>query len=102
MGGLRLVTANRALVGPAAFLLTVTVAVVLLHGGGHAPPAPKRPAIPVRHAPVHLGPRAYTVGAGDTLAGIAGKTGVPLAKLQALNPNLHPSLLFIGEKIRLR
>ena len=44
----------------------------------------------------------YTVRAGDTLAAIAARSGVPLAQLRALNPNLEPTALFIGEKIRLQ
>jgi hypothetical protein len=104
VGRLGLVTVARrpwrAYAAPAAFLLAVTLAVVLLHGGGHAQPKPA--AVPVRHPHVRPGPRSYTVAAGDTLAGIATKTHVSLTRLRTLNPNLHPSLLFIGEKIRLR
>ena len=44
----------------------------------------------------------YTVKTGDTLAGIAGKTGVPVERLQELNPELDPQALVSGQTIRLR
>jgi LysM repeat protein len=42
------------------------------------------------------------VRAGDTIEGIASRTGVPQARLLALNPKVSPTALFIGEKLRLR
>ena len=48
-------------------------------------------------------PRAnYTVKPGDTLGGIAEKTGVPIETLQLLNPELDPQALISGQKIKLR
>jgi LysM repeat protein len=46
--------------------------------------------------------RTYTVKPGDTPSGIAEATGVPLSQLLALNPNLDPQSLTVGQKIRLR
>jgi LysM repeat protein len=57
---------------------------------GHAP-APARPLRSV-----------YVVRTGDTLAGISQRTGVPLERLQALNPNLDPQALVSGQRIKLR
>ena len=45
---------------------------------------------------------SYTVKTGDTLAGIAARTGVPVERLQELNPELDPQALVSGQKIRLR
>jgi LysM repeat protein len=42
------------------------------------------------------------VRAGDTFGTIAARTGVPIATLQRLNPNVKPTALYIGERIRLR
>ena len=47
-------------------------------------------------------PKTYTVQAGDTLGGIADKTGVPLEEIQTLNPNVDPHAMVTGQKIRLR
>jgi LysM repeat protein len=44
----------------------------------------------------------YTVRTGDTLGAIAAKTGVPVEKLQELNPELDPQALVSGQKIKLR
>jgi hypothetical protein len=44
----------------------------------------------------------YTVRTGDTLAGIAAKTGLPVERLQELNPELDPQALVSGQKIKLR
>src|SRR3954466_115202 len=41
----------------------------------------------------------YTVRTGDTLGAIAAKTGVPVEKLQELNPELDPQALVSGQKI---
>ena len=46
--------------------------------------------------------RVYIVKTGDTLGGIAQKTGVPVTKLQDLNPGLDPSGLQTGQQIKLR
>jgi LysM repeat protein len=46
--------------------------------------------------------RTYTVKAGDTPSGIAEATGVPLSELLALNPDLDPQSLTVGQKLRLR
>jgi len=48
------------------------------------------------------GQSTYTVQTGDTLAGIADKTGVTIEKLQELNPELDPQALVSGQKIKLR
>ena len=44
----------------------------------------------------------YTVKTGDTLVLIAEKTGVPVERLQELNPELDPQALLSGQKINLR
>ena len=44
----------------------------------------------------------YTVKTGDTLAAIAATVGVPVTRLQELNPALDPQALVSGQKIRLR
>src|SRR4051794_41717269 len=44
----------------------------------------------------------YKVKQGDTLAGIAETTGVPVERLQELNPGLDQFSLVAGQRIKLR
>lgn len=46
--------------------------------------------------------RIYIVQNGDTLGSIAAKTGVPVARLQELNPNLDQFSLQTGQRIKIR
>jgi LysM repeat protein len=46
--------------------------------------------------------RTYTVKSGDTLGSISEKTGIPVEKLQELNPQLDPQQLVSGQKIKLK
>ena len=45
--------------------------------------------------------RFYVVRSGDVLSGIAAKTGVPLSRITALNPNVDAQSLNPGQKIKL-
>jgi LysM repeat protein len=44
----------------------------------------------------------YVVESGDTLIGIAHKTGIPIGELEELNPEVDPQLLNAGEKLKLQ
>ena len=44
----------------------------------------------------------YVVVPGDTFSGIADKAGIPVAKLERLNPDLDPATLNAGQVIKLR
>ena len=48
------------------------------------------------------GTKTYTVQIGDTLQGIANKTGVTLERIQELNPNVDPRSMTAGQQIKLR
>ena len=109
---------------PAAFLLAATIAVVLVRSGleagdGSVNAPVTVPTVPLTHTvtraaprtttkpkakkkPKPTGQRFWTVRAGDTFGVISTKSGVPVATLQQLNPNVHSTSLFIGEKIRLQ
>jgi LysM repeat protein len=45
---------------------------------------------------------SYTVKLNDTLGLISEKTGVSVERIQALNPELDPQNLIVGQKIKLR
>ena len=46
--------------------------------------------------------KTYTVQSGDTLTSIAHKTGVPVAEILALNPEVDPQILIAGQTLKLK
>lgn len=46
--------------------------------------------------------KTYEVKEGDSLTAIASQTGVPVDRLEELNPDLDPQALTIGQKLKLR
>ena len=104
----------RRYVGPAAFLLAVTIAVVLIRSGmnagssnpGRTASAPARTNAGTttvgRAAQAGRGKRFWTVQAGDTFSVISRKTGVAVATIARLNPKASSTSLFIGERIRIK
>jgi len=102
---------------PAAFLLAVTIAVLLiragLNGGGsttttergpvtHASTSPTPPPGTTRAATTTLAGAFYTVGSGDTFGSISAKTGVPIAELERLNPGVSSNALQVGQRLRVK
>ena len=83
---------------PVAFLAAITIGALVVragfqHGRHHRAQTPtttvtveeEDQARPQRH-----GARTYTVQSGDTLGGIAAKTGTTVARLEQLNPRDRP------------
>ena len=96
---------------PVAFLVAVTILALVVragleHGKHHA----KTPTTTVTakskktHPRSHRRqqPKTYTVQKGDTLAAIAARIGTTVARLEQLNPNVDPTALHVGEKIRVQ
>lgn len=48
------------------------------------------------------GRRSYTIESGDTLASIAEQFDTSVEQLEALNPDVDPAALTVGEKIRVK
>jgi LysM repeat protein len=98
----------RRYAAPAAFLLAVTIAVVLVRSGlEHSSAKPgtttTRRIAPSPQVSTTANKREYwTVRAGDTFGVISAKTGVPVARIERLNPKVTSTSLFIGEKVRLK
>jgi LysM repeat protein len=46
--------------------------------------------------------KSYEVQTGDTLISIAHRTGIPVATILALNPEVDPQILIAGEVLKLR
>lgn len=91
----------RPYAAPAAFLAVVTLAVF---GARALWPhhAAKIEHATRQHAKAPSGPRYYRVRAGDTLAAVAVRTHIPVARLRRLNPAVQPTALFIGQRLLLR
>lgn len=70
-------------------------------GGGKTSTGAKT-ATGTKTTPVSAQKKSYTVKSGDTLGTIAEKTGVSVAELQELNPEIDPQSLTVGDRIRLR
>ena len=95
---------------PVAFLAAVTIGALVVRAGfQHGKhPAGTISVVAVTtqkkhahgHKPSHA--RTYTVQSGDTLESIARKSGTTVAKLEQLNPNVEPTALHVGEKIRVQ
>jgi LysM repeat protein len=99
---------------PVAFLLGVTIAVLLIRsalggGGGNTTTAgpvthpsstvattTKRGSTTAPHT------RFYTVQGGDTFGSISAKTGTSIAELERLNPGVSSNTLQVGQKLRVK
>ncbi|HEX5929252.1 MAG TPA: LysM domain-containing protein [Solirubrobacterales bacterium] len=46
--------------------------------------------------------KTYVVKSGDTLVSIAHRTGIPVATIVDLNPEVDPQILIAGETLKLR
>jgi LysM repeat protein len=82
---------------PAAFLLAVTIAVLLVRSAIHGEPGTTTTTTP---APTVVRKQFYRVRAGDTLTSIARRFHVSVARLEQLNPRVRSTSLFIGQRIR--
>jgi LysM repeat protein len=103
---------------PAAFLLAVTIAVVLVragfesgHGGGQAATvtttkrthtATTVPVTTTTKTRPKVTKKFVTVQAGDTFSVISRRAHVPVATIEKLNPNVASTTLHIGQQIRIK
>ena len=89
---------------PARYLAPIVLAAaiagvyLIVHHNATVNPSPSQ------HHSQHRrrGPRFYVVKRGDNLTSISGKTGVPLATIQQLNPLVDPNTLRAGRRLKLR
>jgi LysM repeat protein len=104
---------------PAAFLLAVTIAVLLIRAGvrGNSTPGRATSTRPATHssttptaqsAKTVTGTRTdpsaryYVVRKGDTFTSISGKAGTTVSRLEALNPGVSSNALRVGQRIRVK
>ena len=112
---------RRRYVAPAAFLLAATIAVVLIRAGLE-PGSDRRatrtvaiPTLPRKHvaatttkakrkkpSTATTAGAFWTVKAGDTFGVISSSSGVPVATIERLNPNVSSTSLHLGQKVRIR
>ena len=100
---------------PAAFLLVLTIAVLLVRSGlrgsgGNGATTPLTGLVTERTTTTssttttttatQAAKRFYTIQQGDTLATVALKVGKTTEQLLALNPGIDPHALTIGQKVR--
>jgi LysM repeat protein len=86
----------------AAFILVIVVVVTSggSSGGGDNGSAQKPTISKVGRQAIRKG--VWVVQSGDTLGKISVKTGIDVATLQTLNPDIDPQTLLEGQRIALR
>jgi LysM repeat protein len=94
---------------PVAFLLAVTIAVLLVRSGLRSDATPEttsrlttttqtvaaKPVPPRRR-------RFYRLRAGETLSDVAIKFNTSVEQLLALNPGIQPTNLTVGQRVRVK
>jgi LysM domain len=93
---------------PAAFLLAVTIAVLLVRSGLHTDAAPLGTtggttvhATTVKPVPPRRR-RYYRLRAGETLSDVAIKFNTSVEQLLAINPGIQPTNLVVGQRVRVK
>jgi LysM repeat protein len=91
---------------PIALVVVATGTYLVVHSGLQSKPAATSSQVQGTNqavAPHHRRrPKFYVVRQGDSLSGIAVKTGVSLGTLESLNPQVPPNSLQNGQRLRLR
>lgn len=82
---------------PVAFLLAVTIVVLLVRAGLREGSAGDGPVVAVT-----TGEQVYVVRKGDTLEAIAVRFGTTSGELERLNPGVDPVGLRVGLRLRVK
>ena len=96
------------LAAPAAFLLAATIAVLLVRAALRDADQDSPPAVTTTRATTTApgGPTAraryHVIRRGDTLGSVAERYGTSVDALRALNPEVDPVALTVGQRIRVR
>ena len=97
----RVLAATALVVGLVVLLIAIGGA--LGGGGGSGDSHPhKRAGAHKQRSKQKSVPATYEVKSGDTLISIARSTGVPVARIEELNPEVDPQILIAGERLKLR
>jgi len=94
---------------PAAFLLAVTIAVLLVRSALQTDAAPVgspgRPTTVATTAAKPVPPRRrryYRVRTGETLSDVAIRFNTSVLQLLAINPGIRPNSLVVGQRVRVK
>jgi len=94
---------------PVAILAVAGVAIAIARGGGSSDgdstttrSSTKSTSTTTEKAAKKTTKRTYVVRSGDTLSAISIETGVPVSRLQELNPDLDVQALQPGARLKLR
>jgi Tfp pilus assembly protein FimV len=87
---------------PIALAATIAGTYVIVHDGLTHKKQPPPHAATTRKPRRKFPGTFYSVQPGDSLTSIAAKTGIAVAALEALNPNIDPNALQTSQRIRLR
>jgi LysM repeat protein len=68
----------------------------------HPSTATTPPAGTTRRGTTTVSGRFYTVQTGDTFGSISAKTGVPVSRLEELNPGVSSNALQVGQRLRVK
>ena len=86
----------------AAVLILAVVVASAMDGGSSAPDKRSERQAQKQDKKQRTKAETYTVQTGDTLTAIAHRTGVPVAEILALNPEVDPQILIAGQTLKLR
>jgi LysM repeat protein len=97
-------SAAARLVAALALIGAVLVIIVVVSAAMNEDSSPREQRIeqPAKKKKQRTKQKTYTVQTGDTLTAIAHKTGVPVAEILALNPEVDPQILIAGQTLKLR
>lgn len=86
----------------AAVLVVIVLASSAMNSSNSSSTHPKQHQAQKEQKKHRTKAKTYTVQTGDTLTAIAHKTGVPVAEILALNPEVDPQILIAGQTLKLR
>ena len=95
---------------PAAFLLAVTIAILVVRSGLQSDPDAATNSVPTQTVPTEPATTAvpakrrrfYRLRTGETLSDVAIKFDTTVEQLLALNPGIEPTNLIVGQRVRVK
>ncbi len=85
-----------------AFVVAIVVIGSALGGGDSDDSGGKHRSAKTHESQPKDVPATYKVESGDTLISIAHRMGVPVVRIEELNPEIDPQSLIVGQQLKLR